>query len=118
MDVENVKKFCTSLPGATAILLAPPVNVLSYRIESKRFAYFKTSEPEQWRFSVRVSAERFVELTDMPGVKPAKYMGRYYWVTIVDVGAFDPAYLVELIRSSYERALNALPKRQRALYQP
>jgi predicted DNA-binding protein (MmcQ/YjbR family) len=72
----------------------------------KKFAYFKTSEPERWRFSVRVSPDRFVELTDVPGVKPARYRGRYGWITIVNVSSFSSSYLRDLVKSSYERALH------------
>ena len=60
-----------------------PGNILVYSVAGKTFAYFKTSEPEQWRFSFRVTADRFLELTDMPGVKPARYMGRFHGVTII-----------------------------------
>jgi predicted DNA-binding protein (MmcQ/YjbR family) len=81
-----------------------------YSIGGKTFAYFKTSEPEQWRFSFRVTPSRFLELTDMPGVKPARYMGRFHWVTIVQVQQFPSSYLVELVEASYRRALESLSK--------
>ena len=73
-------------------------------MRGRKFAYFKTSEPERWRFSVRVSPDRFVELLDMPGVKPARYRGRYGWITIVQVSAFPGGYLRELVDASFERA--------------
>jgi len=85
MNTEQLKELCRAFPGATETLYAPPTNVLAYSVGGKNFAYFKTSEPEKWRFSFRVTPERFVELTDMPGVKPARYMGRYRWVTVVEV---------------------------------
>ena len=61
---------------------------------------------------MRVTPDRFVELTDMPGVKPARYRGRYGWVTIVDVSAFPATYLKELVRSSYERATSSRKARR------
>ena len=85
MNVEELKSFCRGYAGATEVLHGAPTNVLAYAVGGKNFAYFKTSEPEKWRFSTRVSADRFVELTDIPGVKPARYMGRFHWVTIVEV---------------------------------
>jgi len=30
-------------------------------VGGKKFAYFKTSNPERWRFSVKVTPARFVE---------------------------------------------------------
>jgi predicted DNA-binding protein (MmcQ/YjbR family) len=114
MDVDAVKAHCGALPGATATLFDDPINVLSYKVGRKTFAYFKTSEPERWRFSMRVTPERFLELTSVPGMKPARYMARYHWVTIVDVRTIPPDYLRELIAWSYEHALQGLSKRMRA----
>ena len=110
MTVNQLKKFCLSFPGTTAKLHAAPSNILVYSVGTKHFAYFKTSDPERWRFSVRVTPERFVELTDMPGVKPARYMARFHWVTIVTVRQFPADYLTELVEWSYQRALGSLSK--------
>ena len=113
MDVETVKELCSGYPNASSKLYGPPSNVLVYYVAGKKFAYFKTSEPEQWRFSFRTSAERFLELTDVPGFKPARYMARFHWVTVVNVATVPDAELRELITSSYERAL-ARPKGRRS----
>lgn len=110
MDVAAVKKYCSRFPGVTSTLYEPPSNVLVYYCGGKKFAYFKTSEPERWRFSLRTTPERFLELTDVPGIKPARYMARFHWVTIVDVGSVPADYLRELIDWSYEKAV-ARPKK-------
>ncbi|HXR55793.1 MAG TPA: MmcQ/YjbR family DNA-binding protein [Casimicrobiaceae bacterium] len=104
MNVSRLKRLCRALPRATETLYGEPYNFLVYSINGRKFAYFKTSQPERWRFSVRVTPERFVELTDVPGVKPARYRGRFGWITIVNVSAFPADYLEELVRSSYQRA--------------
>jgi predicted DNA-binding protein (MmcQ/YjbR family) len=114
MDTRQLKAFCARMPGASTLLHPPPTNVLSYRVGGKTFAYFKTSEPEPWRFSIRVTPERFLELTDVAGIKPARYMGRYHWVTIVEVGSVPAAYLAELVEWSYGRALGTLSRSRRA----
>lgn len=114
MNTAQLKAFCGRLPGATRRLHEPPRNVLVYSVGDKSFAYFKTSEPEKWRFSIRVSPERFVELTDIPGIKPARWLGRYHWVTIVDVRSVPAAYLAELVRWSYGKALGSLSRARRA----
>jgi predicted DNA-binding protein (MmcQ/YjbR family) len=114
MNTEQLKNFCSRLPGAEAILHGAPANILMYAIGGKRFAHFKTSQPEQWRFSIKVTPERFVELTDVPGIKPARWLGRYRWITIVDVSNVPNAYLSELVRWSYEHALGSLSKARRA----
>lgn len=115
MDVEQVKAYCRSLPASEEHLLGEPGNILVYSVGGKNFAWFKTSEPERWRFSFRVTPERFVELTDMPGVKPARYMARFRWITIVQVATFPEDYLRELVDWSHARAVAGLTRRRRGL---
>jgi len=113
MDVDAVKEHCSSYPGASSKLYGPPSNVLVYYSGGRKFAYFKTSEPEKWRFSIRTSPDRFLALTDVPGIKPARYMARYHWVTIVDVSSVPEDYLQELIEWSYARAVARPTKKSR-----
>lgn len=113
MNLQKLKKFCANLPGAIEEVHGEPSNVLMYKVGGKFFAYFKTSEPEKWRFSIRVAPERFLELTDTPGVKPARYMGRFHWVTIVKIESFPDDYLVELVEDSYQKAFTALSMKKR-----
>ena len=114
MNVANLKIHCSQYPAAESTLFGPPGNVLAYSVGSKQFAYFKTSEPEKWRFSVRTTSSRFLELTDTPGIKPARYMGRFHWVTVVDVRTVPVDYLKELVAWSYSKAFTSLSKRQQA----
>ena len=104
LTVAALKRYCRALPHATENDYGPPDNWLVYAVGGRKFAYFKTSAPERWRFSVRVTPERFVELTDVPGVKPARWRGRWGWITIVDVASFPGDYLATLVEASYERA--------------
>ena len=113
MDTAQLKRFCSRFPAATKTLHGEPSNILVYAVGGKTFAYFKTSEPERWRFSIRVTPERFVELTDQPGIKPARWMGRWYWITVVDVRRVPEDYLRELVTWSYRRALGTLSGKRR-----
>ena len=110
MNVSDLQAFCRRFPGATETLYGEPYNFLVYTVGGRESAYFKTSEPERWRFSTRVTPDRFIELTDVPGVKPARYRGRFCWITIVKVSAFPAPYLRELVACSYDRALGRLSK--------
>jgi predicted DNA-binding protein (MmcQ/YjbR family) len=105
VNVTQLKRFCRAFPDAVETRYGAPDHWLVYSVRGRKFAYFKTSEPERWRFSVRVTPDRFVELTEVPGVKPARWRGRYGWITIVDVAAFPASYLEELVGSSYRRVL-------------
>src|SRR5438045_8461485 len=110
MNVPQLKRFCQEFPNAIETLYGEPYNFLVYSVGGKKFAYFKTSDPERWRFSIRVAPDRFIELTDVPGVKPARYRGRFYWITIVNVSSFPASYLKELVEGSYQRAFASLSK--------
>jgi predicted DNA-binding protein (MmcQ/YjbR family) len=110
VNIRQLKEFCSRFPGACEIQYGEPSNFLVYSVGGKKFAYFKTSDPERWRFSTKVTPDRFVELTDFPGVKPARYRGRFHWVTIVEVRRFPAAYLTELVEWSYQRAFASLSK--------
>ncbi|MBA4107971.1 MAG: hypothetical protein C0487_00025 [Leptothrix sp. (in: Bacteria)] len=111
MNIDAVKEHCSRYSGASSKSYGPPSNVLVYYAGGRKFAYFKTSEPEQWRFSIRTTPEYFLTLTDVPGIKPARYMARFHWVTIVDVGAVPSDYLLELIDWSYTKAVNRTRKK-------
>ena len=110
MDTDQLKALLRQFPGAVETLHGAPDNILTYKVGGKTFAYFKTSEPERWRFSLRATPDRFLELTGMPGVKPARYMGRFHWVTVVRVAQFQEDYLRELVQWSYTKALSQLSK--------
>lgn len=110
MNTAQLKKFCGRFPAASKRLHEHPSNVLAYSVGGKHFAYFKTSEPERWRFSLWVGPEQFVALTDVPGIKPARYMGRYHWITIVDVQRMPAPFLKALVAGSYDKALRSLSR--------
>ena len=112
MNTPQLKAFCRRFPGATETLYKEPYNFLVYAVGGRKFAYFKTSDPERWRFSMRVAPDRFIELTDVPGVKPARYRGRFHWITIVNVSSFPTLYLTDLVEWSYQWAFGSLSKRR------
>ncbi|QWP78073.1 MmcQ/YjbR family DNA-binding protein [Lysobacter sp. K5869] len=114
MDTNALKKHCRAYPGAEEKLHGAPSNILVYSVGGKFFAYFKTSEPERWRFSFRTESDRFLELTGMPGIKPARFMGRHHWVTVVDVRQLPADDLRELVDWSYRRALGNLSRKRQA----
>ena len=116
MDVAALKRHCRALPGSVETLHGEPSNILVYEVGGKRFAYFKTSQPECLRFSFKVAPDRFLELTDQPGITTAPYMARAYWVSINEPSGFSEAELANHVRQSYELVRAGLPKKvQRSL---
>lgn len=114
MNTVKTKESCGRFPGAVSELYAHPGNVQVYSVGGKNFACFKASDPEKWRFSLRVTPGRFLELTDVPGIKPARYMARFAWVPLVDVRCVPEDCLLEWLEWSHEKALGSLSKTHRA----
>ncbi len=112
MNVNEVEKYCMSFTGAKQKENGEPSNILNFTVADKKFAYFKISEPQKWRFSFRASPSNFLELTDQAGIQPARYMHRFHWVTVVKVNAMDSNYLKHLIEWSYNKAFSSLSKKR------
>lgn len=58
---------------------------------------------------VRSSADRFVELTDVPGIRPERYPAWLRWITVIDVRTFPADYLQVLVEGSYYLAAGTRP---------
>jgi len=61
MGTDELMALCQCFPGVQKTLHEDPGNILVYSIGDKKSAYLKTSEPERWRFSIRVTSPSFVE---------------------------------------------------------
>lgn len=52
--------------------------------------------------SFKVDDDRFLELTDRPGIIPAPYLARAKWISLAEPDAMIDAELKPLLRRSYE----------------
>lgn len=48
MNVVQLKRFCRGFPNAIETLYGDPYNFLVYSVGGKKFASFKTSDPQRW----------------------------------------------------------------------
>ena len=101
MDLSLVSEYCRSLPGVTTLEKRHPGNTYRFLVDKRGFAYYKTSAPQQGRFSLRTTPERYWELTDQENspypIQPARYMARFHWITIVDVSAIPDDWMHDWI---------------------
>ena len=111
MNTKDVQHFCETLSAVEQKQKTHPKHFLSYYLHGKKFAYFEIDENDKWQFSIRVAQDRFLELTDQPGIKPSKYLARYHWITIEQIEAVDEEYLQALILWSYQTSRESLPKK-------
>lgn len=107
MDFEAAKTLCRSFAGVTEDTKWD--NDLVFSVGGKMFAV--TNLGEATGFSFKVEDERFLELTDRPGMIPAPYLARAKWVYVEDAKALDDAEAAGLLRRSYALVFGKLTKK-------
>ena len=105
MNIEKLRKFCLSLPGATEDIKWG--SDLCFCVGEKMFCV--TGADSMTGMSLKCTPEKFEELIEREGIDPAAYVGRYKWVHISDLDAVTPAELKELIKTSYQLVFDKLP---------
>ncbi len=98
MDFEAAKDLCRSLPGCTEDTKWDNDTVFS--VGAKMFAVTNKDAPALG-FSFKVDDERFLELTDRPGIVPAPYLARAKWVHVSREAQLDDRELDALLRRSH-----------------
>lgn len=111
MSIEQLDELCAQWPGAGRSIKWEVDLVWS--VSGKMFAVMCTLGPERGRLSFKVDRERFLELTDQPGIIPAPYMARAFWISINEPELFGESELAVHVRNSYEIVRDALPKKTR-----
>jgi len=107
MNFEQAKTLCRSFPGVTEDTKWD--NDLVFSIGGKMFAV--TNLGEATGMSFKVEDDRFLELTDRPGIIPAPYLARAKWVYVEDANALNDEEAAQLLRRSYELVFAKLTKK-------
>jgi predicted DNA-binding protein (MmcQ/YjbR family) len=107
MDFEKAKDVCRGFPGATEDIKWGADVVFS--VGDKMFMVTGVDAPQGMSF--KVEDERFLELTDRPGIIPAPYLARAKWVRVESADALDDREAAELLRRSYELVFARLTKK-------
>jgi predicted DNA-binding protein (MmcQ/YjbR family) len=85
-------------------------NDLVFSVAGRMFCVLGLGSGEHGRLSFKVEAERFLEFTDRPGIRPAPYMARAHWITLDVPDAIGEPELRPLLRRAYELVRARLPK--------
>ncbi len=112
MSVEQLDALCSAWPG-TARSIKWEVDLV-HSVANKMFVALCTLGNERGRLSFRVDTDRFLELTEQPGMAPAPYMARAFWVSVTEPERFEHAELAGFVRRSYELVREKLTKRAQA----
>lgn len=111
MSFPALAKFALDLPGATQDIKWGADWVAS--VGGKMF-FVGGPHPGTWTHcSFKVDEHRFLELTGLPGFKPAPYAARYHWVAVEDARALPLTELKALVERSHALVAAKLPKKLR-----
>ena len=109
MDLERAKQVCRGFPGASEDIKWS--NVLAFCVGGKMFALCGAEAHSTRGMSFKVDAERFLELTDRPGCRPAPYLARAKWVLVASPDALDDGEMAALLHRSYSLIFSRLTKK-------
>ena len=105
----QLETLCAGWPGVTRDIKWGADLVMS--VGGKMFAVMPT---DGGRISFKVEDERFLELSDQPGMIAAPYLARAHWISVVEPKRFSTAELSELIRTAYGLIRAKLTKKLQA----
>ena len=111
MNAEWVRGVCRKLPHTTEEVLWGAD--LVFKIGGKMYAVAALEPGHAW-VSFKCTPERFGELTECPGIVPAPYLARHYWVALEAEDALPAAEIKRLLGESYELVFRKLPKKKQA----
>jgi predicted DNA-binding protein (MmcQ/YjbR family) len=110
MDLDWIRQYCLSFPSATE-------NVqwgddLVFKVGGKMFAVTGLDSVTHG-LSLKCTHHDFAELTEKPGIKPARYLARAQWISLESVNVLPLQEVKRLLQQSYELVLARMSKKQR-----
>jgi predicted DNA-binding protein (MmcQ/YjbR family) len=107
MDIEFLRKICSSLPAVTEDIKWE--HDLVFSVGAKMFCVTSVDEP--FGCSFKVKDDEFQELSSRDGFIPAPYMARAKWVQVTDASKLNKKEWEHYIKQSYELVKAKLTKK-------
>ena len=105
MNIETLREYCLSKPGAEETLPFGP-DTLVYKVNNKIFLLVGL-DADDLRFNVKCDPDKALELREeFPCVRPGFHMNKKHWNTIVVDGSVSARQLKEWIDHSYSLVAN------------
>ena len=109
-DLDWIRKLCSSFPDATEDM--PWEDTLCFKVRGRIFVFTALSQGRFPPITLKAAPEQFHELLEIEGITPARYVGRYKWVTLADSNIMPAAELETLITRSYEQVAAKAPNKK------
>jgi predicted DNA-binding protein (MmcQ/YjbR family) len=101
MNIETIRDYCLSKPGAEETLPFGP-DVIVFKVNGKAFLLLPL-DTEELRFNVKCDPDLAIELREQySSVLPGWHMNKKHWNTIVVDGTVPSKLIREWIDHSYE----------------
>jgi predicted DNA-binding protein (MmcQ/YjbR family) len=108
MNIDWIRDLCLSFPHTTEQIQWG--DDLVFKVAGKIHAITVLRPAKTW-LCFKVSAEKFAELTERPGIIPAPYLARAKWIALETKDALSSGELTLLLRESYDMVVAKLPKK-------
>jgi predicted DNA-binding protein (MmcQ/YjbR family) len=112
LTAAQLQALCGHWPGVTRDTKWGVDMVFS--VGGKMFAVMPSDGSEGGRLSFKVDDDRFLALTDQPGIIPAPYLARAHWISITEPQRFATAELAAYILDAYALVRAKLTKKLQA----
>jgi predicted DNA-binding protein (MmcQ/YjbR family) len=118
MDIERIREICLALPHTAETFNWGQVLVYwvgEREIGGKSFAMTNIDKAGDVVLSFRCGDERFHELLEIDGIRPAPYSASSHWVALEHWDALRPRQLEEELARAHAIIHEKLPKKVKAI---
>ena len=116
LSVDRLQQLCSRWPGVIHDIKWG--DNLVFSVGGKMFAMTHADGREGGRLAFKVADERFLELTDLPGIVPAPYLARMRWVSVTEPRRFTTAELEALVLDAYTQIRAKLTRKLQSALGP
>ncbi len=117
MDNERIRQICLALPHAAETLNWGSVLVYwagDRELGGKMFALTNADGMGEVVLSFHCGAERYYELLEVEGIRPAPHLARAHWAALERWDALRPREIEEELARAHALIYEKLPKRVKA----
>jgi predicted DNA-binding protein (MmcQ/YjbR family) len=111
VNLESLRKHAAGRAGATVDLTWGHNEC--FCVGGRMFTIFGIERGRARDVAFKVDGDRFLEMTDRPGIVPAPYLARAHWVLVEDAKALPDGEARALVERSHALVAAKLPRRMR-----